>query len=182
MSLIRSFIFPVSAGSALAVSLVGAAQADDVEIYLTDLLDNTQIGYCIDIAGGREADADPADGLQSHTCYSNLGALGLDQTFDTAKFEEGLLYMTEFDVCAELNSTDAGSEVSLNACDGSDLQQFVFSGEGVITAASAPEMCLTAGEDTRSGRSDANQIKTLTLETCSEDLAAYQEWAVRGVE
>lgn len=171
-----------AASCALATCLSGAAHADDVEIYLTDMLDNTQVGYCIDIAGGREADADPADGLQSHTCYSNLGALGLDQTFDTAKFADGQLYMTEFDVCAELDSTAAGSSVSLNACDGSDLQQFVFAGEGTITAASATDMCLTAGEDTRSGRSDANQIKTLTLEACSGDLAAYQDWAVRGVE
>lgn len=34
----------------------------------------------------------------------------------------------------------------------------------------------------RSGRSDANQIKVLSLETCSDDQAAYQTWAVRTVE
>ena len=174
----RIFALP----TAMTLAFAGTAHADDVEIYLTDILDSTQIGYCVDIAGGREADAVPADGLQSHTCYSNLGALGLDQTFDTEKFADGQLYMTEFDVCAELASTEAGSSIALNACDGSDLQQFVFSGEGTITAVSAPEMCLTAGEETRSGRSDANQIKTLTLEACSDDLTAYQDWAVRGVE
>ncbi len=171
-----------AASSMIALCLAGAAHADDVEVYLSDMLDNTQIGYCLDIAGGREAEADPADGLQAHTCYSNLGALGVDQTFDTDQFADGTLYMTEFDVCATLDSTQAGSSVGLSDCDGSDLQQFVFSGDGTITATAAPEMCLTAGEDTRSGRSDANQIKVLSLELCSEDLAAYQDWAVRGVE
>ena len=81
--------------------------------------------------------------------------------------------MATWSVCATLESTEPGAELGLTTCEDTELQSFVFSGEGTITAASAPEMCLTAGEDTRSGRSDANQIKTLTLETCSDDLAAY---------
>jgi len=41
-------------------------------------------------------------------------------------------------------------------------------------------MCVTLAEDTRTGRSDANQIKVMSLETCSDDLAPYQNWAVRS--
>lgn len=157
-----------------------AAHAEGVEIYLTDLLDSTQNGYCVDIAGGKGAQADPADGLQAHTCYSPLGELLVDQIFDTEKFSDGLLFMTEFDVCAQAPSLEAGATLALADCDGSDAQSFVFSGEGSITPASAPELCFTAGEDTRSGRSDANQIKVLTLETCGDNLSAYQTWAVRS--
>ena len=157
----------------------GAARAENVEVYLVDMLDNIQNGYCLDIAGGREADADPADGLQAHTCYSPGGALGLDQTFDTDRFADGLLYMTEFDVCAEITSPNAGSALGLAACDGSEAQSFAFTGEGTITPATAPDMCVTAGEDTRSGRSDTNQIKTLTLEACDDETAAFQSWSVR---
>ena len=158
------------------------AAAENVEIYLTDMLDNKQNGYCIDIAKGKEEAANPDDGLQGHTCYSPGGALGYDQTFDTEKFADGILYMVNFDVCTQISSTDAGSALELAACDGSDAQKFSFDGEGTITPATAPGMCLTVAEATRSGRSDANQIKVLSLETCSDDQAAYQTWAVRTVE
>ena len=46
-----------------ALLTVGAAQAENVEIYLLDMLDNTQNGYCVDIAKGREEAANPDDGL-----------------------------------------------------------------------------------------------------------------------
>lgn len=167
------------AAAAIAVVLAGAASADNVEIYLTDMLDNTQNGYCVDIARAQGAAANPDDGLQGHTCYSPLGELMVDQIFDTEKFADGVLYMPEFDVCAQLSTFTAGSSIDLATCDGSDGQSFAFSGTGTITPASAPDMCFTIGADTRSGRSDANQIKTLTLEPCSDDLNAYQNWAVR---
>jgi hypothetical protein len=174
--LVRAF-FSTLTGLLLAT---GTVRAENVEVYLSDMLDNTQNGYCLDIAGGREADADPADGLQGHTCYSPSGALGVDQTFDTDKFSDGLLYMTEFDVCAEISSTEAGSAVGLAECNGSESQNFVFSGEGTIVPAAAPDMCLTLAEATRTGRSDVNQIKVLSLEACdSSQQQAYQMWSVR---
>ena len=170
--------------SAILISsfTAGLAHAENVEIYLLDMLDNVQAGYCVDIAKGREEAANPDDGLQAHTCYSPGGALGYDQTFDTEKFEDGTLYMVNFDVCTEITSTDAGSTLALAACDGSEAQQFTFTGEGTITPVSAPELCFTAAEDTRTGRSDDNQIKVLSLETCDEANAAYQNWGVRTVE
>ncbi len=154
--------------------------AENVEIYLIDMLDNKQAGYCVDIAGGKGESADPADGLQGHTCYSPGGALGFDQVFDTARFADGQLYMTNFDVCAEVSSTSAGSSVGLAKCDGSAAQSFIFSGNGTITPTAAPDLCLTVGEATRSGRSAVNQIKVMSLETCSADQAAYQTWGVRS--
>lgn len=166
----------------LALTFAGPAVAENVEIYLLDMLDNTQNGYCIDIAKGREEAANPEDGLQGHTCYSPGGALGYDQTFETERFADGELYMVNFDVCTQITSTEAGSALELAACDGSEAQTFSFSGEGQITPASAPGMCVTVAEATRSGRSDANQIKVLSLETCSEAQAAYQNWGVRTAE
>lgn len=162
-----------------AMLTAGAAQAENVEIYLIDMLDNTQAGYCLDIARAQGAEANPEDGLQGHTCYSPGGSLGVDQTFDSDRFAEGVLYMPDFDVCAVVAGTEAGASVGLAACDGSEAQSFAFEGEGTITPASAPEMCVTLGEETRSGRSDANQIKVLSLEPCNDDQAAYQTWAVR---
>lgn len=168
-----------SATVVASVSMAGLAQAEEVEVYLTDMLDNVQNGYCLDIARAQGAAANPDDGLQGHTCYSPGGSLEVDQVFDSAKFADGVLYMPKFDVCAQLSATDAGTEVDLATCDGSAEQSFVFSGEGTITPTSAPEMCVTIGEETRSGRSDANQIKTLALQACDADQAAYQTWSVR---
>lgn len=168
-----------TAVAAMSVMTAGTAFADDVEIYLTDMLDNVQSGYCLDIARAQGDAADPADGLQGHTCYSPSGTLGVDQAFDSEQFADGILYMTKFDVCTEVASTDAGTSIALGDCDGSEGQSFVFSGEGTIAPSSAPEMCLTLAEDTRTGRSDANQIKVLSLEACSDDLAAYQTWSSR---
>jgi hypothetical protein len=56
----------------------------------------------------------------------------------------------------------------------------VFSGQGTITPVSAPDMCLTLAEDTRTGRSDVNQIKVLSLEACSDTQMAYQDWSARS--
>lgn len=167
--------------SILCTSLfAGAAFAENVEIYLTDILDNVQNGYCLDIARAQGDQANPDDGLQGHTCYSPSGQLGVDQTFDSDQFADGVLYMPEFDVCAQIASTAAGSSVDLASCDGTDAQSFVFSGEGTIVPATATDMCLTLAEETRTGRSDANQIKVLSLEACGDASSAYQTWSVRS--
>ena len=167
------------AASIALLSAAGAARAERVEIHLVDLLDSTQDGYCLDIARAQGDAANPDDGLQGHTCYSASGELMVDQVFDTERFAENVLYMPEFDVCAELSSVEAGTSIDLAACDGGDAQAFAFSGEGTIAPVSAPDMCLTVAEDTRTGRSDANQIKALILEACDDGRSAYQRWAVR---
>lgn len=165
----------------LACALVSssAAQAENVEVYLADMLDNTQTGYCLDIAKAQGDAANPDDGLQGHTCYSPSGELGVDQAFDADQFVDGVLYMPEFDVCAEVVTAEVDGVVGLAACDASAAQSFVFSGEGSIVPSAAPDLCLTLENATRTGRSDANQIKVLSLAACDADLAGYQDWAVR---
>ena len=154
--------------------------AEDVEIYLQDMLDNTQSGYCIDIARAQGVKANPEDGLQGHTCYSPKGELMVDQIFDKVQFADGILYMPKFDVCAEISSNTIGSSIGLAACNGSAEQSFEFTGEGTIMPSAATELCLTLAESTRTGRSKVNQIKVLTLESCLESMAGYQIWAVRS--
>jgi hypothetical protein len=166
--------------SVFAILNVTSAHAENVEIYLTDILDNVQNGYCLDIARAQGDKANPDDGLQGHTCYSPSGELGVDQAFDAAKFSDGVLYMPEFDVCASVGASDAGTSIDLAACDGSAAQSFNFSGEGAIVPTSAESMCLTLAEATRTGRSDANQIKVLGLEACNEAQSAYHTWSVRS--
>ena len=158
------------------------ALAENVEIYVVAMLDNIQNGYCIDIAKGRGADANPADGLQAHTCYSPSGEVLVDQAFDPDQFADGVLYMPDFDVCMQAPSTEAGASAELATCDGSAAQSWVFSGDGTIAPASAPEMCLTLTGETRTGRSDENQMIAMTLQSCSDAQAAYQTWSNRTAE
>lgn len=48
--MIKNFTLVTAAALLLTVT---AAKADTAEIYLLNLLDNTQAGYCLDIAGGQ---------------------------------------------------------------------------------------------------------------------------------
>lgn len=165
-----------------AILVSSSAYAENVEVYVTDLLDNIQNGYCLDIAKGKGANANPDDGLQAHTCYSPLGEVLVDQAFDPDKFAEGVLYMPEFNVCIQASSISAGASIELTSCDGSEAQSWNFSDEGTITPAGAPDYCVTLAEETRTGRSDENQMKAISLQTCSAELASRQTWAYRTAE
>ncbi len=106
----------------------------------------------------------------------------VDQAFDPNQFADGVLYMPEYDVCMQAPATEAGSSAELADCDGSEAQRWVFDGEGTITPASAPEMCLTLTGETRTGRSVENQMIAMTLQPCSDAQAAYQTWSNRTAE
>jgi len=172
-------MFRSTVGGFIAMLTASVAHAENVEIYATDMLDNIQNGYCLDIAKGQGAQANPDDGLQAHTCYSPSGEIFVDQAFASNQFANGVLFMPEFDVCVQAPSTDEGASVELAACDGSAVQRWAFDGAGTIAPASAPEMCLTLTGETRTGRSEENQMKALTLQPCSDDLTASQTWANR---
>lgn len=164
----------------VGVLLPVVAFSADVEVTLKDRLDGNLNGYCLDIRGGGQ-NIDPAAGLQAHTCYSYRGDLGSDQAFDPELVAGGEFKIVAFDVCATMESTDPGAEVALSACEGSELQQFDFVANGSISPKSAPGMCLTAGNETSFGMggTSPHQIKALTLQQCSDTLAAYQEWYTR---
>ena len=164
---------------AAALLVATTASAENVEVYVTDMLDNIQNGYCLDIAKAQGADANPDDGLQAHTCYSPSGEIFVDQAFDPGLFADGVMYMPEFDVCMQAASPKAGASIELAICDGSAGQSWAFEGEGSISPAAAPELCITLADETRTGRSKDNQMKAITLESCSTDMAASQTWANR---
>ena len=159
---------------------VAAPQTGLVEVTLVDELDGIVSGYCLDIARGKKADADPANGLQAHTCYSHEGELAIDQIFDAGKFADEQLFMPEFDVCATVSEIGADATVALAACDGSETQRLVFSGTGQISPVADPTLCVTAAEETRTGRSETNLMRALSLQPCSDSSAATQVWRIRS--
>ncbi len=164
--------------NAAAPTEAQAAGPNDVEIALADKGDATTNNYCIDIAGGNR-NVDPSRGLQAHTCYSYRGELGSDQVFDSSRFASNALYMPRFDVCATVASVADGAAVGLEACDGGDRQALAFGEDGRIRHVSAQELCLTAGSDTRFGRSQTHQIKTLHLASCDASQDGLQIWRAR---
>ena len=164
----------------LLIFQASQAFAEKVEITLVDQLNGILNGYCFDVAGGNR-DIDISKGLQTHTCYSYRGELGEDQVFETTRFADHVLYMPNYDVCATLTGLEAGAKLGLATCNNSELQSISLSDSGKVSPVSAPDLCLTAGEETRFGRggTSQHQIKTLTLEACSDDKSAYQTWRTR---
>lgn len=171
---ILSLIFAFQAPTALA---------EKVEIVLVDNLNGILNGYCVDIAGGNR-NVDISKGLQTHTCYSYRGSLGEDQIFETSRFANNELYMPNYDVCATLSSLNTGAKLGLATCEGNEFQTISLTDDGKLSPTAAPNLCLTAGEDTRYGRggTSKHQIKTLTLENCDASIAAYQTWRVRSYD
>ncbi len=164
----------------LLIFQASQASAEKVEITLVDQLNGILNGYCFDVAGGNR-NIDISKGLQTHTCYSYRGELGEDQIFETSHLSDNQLYMPNYDVCATLTGLEAGAKLGLATCNNSELQSISFSDSGKISPVAAPDLCLTAGEETRFGRggTSQHQIKTLTLEACSDDKSAYQTWRTR---
>ncbi|SNS30262.1 hypothetical protein SAMN05421757_101767 [Tropicimonas sediminicola] len=167
--------------TAILLCLLSPVHAEQVEITLVDDLDGDLNSYCLDISGPQEQAAIDG-GLQSHTCYSYQGALGVDQIFASERLAENVLYMPEFDVCATAAGLDAGAELGLATCNDSAAQKIALTAEGKLSPVDAPGMCYTAGAETRLGRggTSRHQIKSLTLEPCSDDLAAFQTWRARS--
>ena len=157
--------------------------AANVEIALVDRLDGDLEHYCIDISGGFE-NIDPSRGLQAHTCLSYRGESTPDQTLDSTVLGDGQFKLPAFELCASLPSTDTGTKVALADCDGSDAQNLVFAANGNISPKMAPDMCLTVGEETSFGRggTSPHQIKELTLQSCSDELASRQQWEARDAK
>jgi len=169
-SLVVGFLFSAS-----------AVIAEPAEMMLSDMLDGNLDSYCLDISGSK-TNADISKGLQTHTCYGYQGAIGIDQTFDIERLADNILYMPEFDVCATVSAIEPGAGIELSACDGSERQAIALTEDGYLSPVSAPELCFTAGKETKLGRggTSEHQIKSLSLETCDADLASYQKWEPRS--
>lgn len=171
---------PTTALTVLFLPLASVAMADSAEVKLTDRLDGNLDFYCLDISGSK-TNAKVENGLQTHTCYGYQGEAGIDQLFDVARIEDNLLYMPEWDVCATVSDLAAGASIELAACEGGDMQNITLAEDGHLSPVSAMDLCFTAGAETTLGRggTSEHQIKSLTLQSCRDDLSQYQTWELR---
>jgi hypothetical protein len=139
-------------------------------------------GYCIDILGYKDK-AQPARGLQTHSCYSYQGALAVDQAFDREKINTGVFHMPGFDVCMTAPVAAAGGRLMLAACDGRAAQRFEHLGSGEIVMQAARELCVSAGGEAGrpgGGGVPPHLIRALTLERCDAARAPLQRWRTRS--
>lgn len=161
--------------------ILGAAStqaAELVEIRLVDNIDDER-GYCVDIAGGRGADAPLDKGLQAHNCYDYAGSLLEDQSFDVDLLKQGQAKITYFNVCMTATSLTAGSALELASCNNSNNQSFSLEANGHLITTAKPELCVTvSATEKREGRggSPAHVMRPISLELCSPAASSYQIW------
>jgi hypothetical protein len=151
-----------------------------VEVVLSARLDEPR-GYCLDVVG-HQAKAIPERGLQAHSCYSYQGRLGVDQAFDGTRVHQGEFQLPWFKVCMSLRALQAGTPLTLTACDGSAAQRFEFTPQGWIVPRGAQDLCLTVADGPATpggGGQPVHLFRRLTVEPCTGSRAAYQTWRVR---
>ena len=171
--------FGLLLGSLVLLSALARAETP-VEITLVDKLDEPR-GFCFDTRGF-QAEARPEDGLQTHSCYSYQGQLGVDQAFDADGITDTVLRLIAFDLCMTANGVSAGSEFALEACDGRETQTFEHRSNGKIMSLAAPGNCVTAGDGPSrhgGGGNPVHLIRDLTLEVCDGSRDSRQQWRLR---
>jgi hypothetical protein len=161
-----------------------AAQAEapegTVEIMLVSNLDETR-GYCLDIAGGKGANAPLDKGLQAHTCYHYTGAILEDQGFEEALISEGRFRIPYFDVCMSVTAIQIGATTSLEECSNSDNQKFTLKPNGQLVSQVDPTLCLTVNSlEKKEGRGafPVHVMRSLSLQLCDETIRPYQTWSI----
>ncbi|WP_211254251.1 RICIN domain-containing protein [Enterovibrio calviensis] len=133
----------------LSVTSPVALSGDNVslaEVMLTAPLDESR-GYCLDIAGGKGANAPLDKGLQAHTCYNYTGAILEDQGFDTALLSQGAFRIDYFDVCMSASAIKAGASLDLKACEPTETQTFSLKANGQLSPNSDPSLCVTVDSE-----------------------------------
>lgn len=170
---------PVMAATAQEAEPV--AEQKLVEVRLVDTIDEDR-GYCLDIAGGKGANAPLDKGMQAHTCYDYTGGLLEDQSFDEARLKEGQFKIVYFDICMTASAVETDASIELASCDDSlDTQQFSLEENGNLVMKSKPELCVTVNAtEKREGRGakPVHVMRPLSLQACSEDNAKYQTWSL----
>ncbi len=164
----------------LTISFIVKADAPGsiVEIMLGANLDEAR-GYCLDIAGGKGANAPLDKGLQAHTCYHYTGGILEDQGFDGALISKGQFRISYFGVCMSAQSFTTSSALSLAKCDQSDEQKFLLKPNGYLVTQKAPELCVTVSSAKKKegrGGSPVHVMRPLTLESCDDVKKTYQAW------
>lgn len=166
--------------------------ADVVEVYLLDRLDGDLNEFCIDVNGSPvslELDVP----IQTHTCYSYKDSPPpptVDQAMNSEEIAAGKIHLFEIGLCGQVDGDQPGATISLVECADIEKQSFELRDNGQFVWDSSnydalnPELCLTAGPISwlggrAGGPPSRHQVRTLALQPCGPEAAAYQRWGTR---
>lgn len=178
-------ISALTLSSLLFIPVAASAEVTEelVEIMLVDEIDEPR-GYCLDIAGGKGANAPLDKGLQAHTCYHYTGGVLEDQGFALAELKDGQFRIAYFDVCMTASELKQGATMILDKCEGNLLQKFTLNENGQLSANNAPDLCITVdATQKREGRggSPVHVMRPLSLQPCDVGLQQYQTWSINSL-
>lgn len=138
-------------------------------------------GWCVDVMGWKKILV-KAGGAHAHTCYSSRDDIDFwyDQEFDVELAKKGKLYLPGMNICLEMANNKPGAFLGAKACDDISSQRFSVNGDGSITSADHPELCLTLASDWALGFGGPDPSTTkmtqLYMDTCRED-GKFQRWS-----
>lgn len=138
-------------------------------------------GYCLDIAGGKGANAPFDKGRQAHTCYNDTGNVLEDQGYYENEITGGKFRVVHFDVCMTASTVAEGSSISLAKCNDSKEQKFRLNEKGQILIGDRSKLCLTVSSTEKKegrGGSPEHVMRPLLLQKCEDGNKAYQAWSI----
>ena len=173
----------ILAGSLIMFLAITATAATPVEVKLIAPIEEDR-GWCLDLRGGQN-NGEPIGGLHGHTCYTyNGNGPTPDQAFVMENIEEQNEFrMVEFnDKCMTLYEPQAGSFISVEACDGRKTQNIVLNEAGQISPKMMPELCVTMGTVVvpGGGGRPLHIMRDVTFEACDSEINERQLWELRA--
>jgi len=173
----------ILAGSLIMFLAITATAATPVEVKLIAPIEEDR-GWCLDLRGGQN-NGEPIGGLHGHTCYTyNGNGPTPDQAFVMENIEEQNEFrMVEFnDKCMTLYEPQAGSFISVEACDGRKTQDIVLNEAGQISPRMMPELCVTMGTVVvpGGGGRPLHIMRDVTFEACDSEINERQLWELRA--
>ncbi|GAD03897.1 RICIN domain-containing protein [Agarivorans albus] len=179
----KASLLTISAALLTVTPFLAQSSADEnvAEIMLVSNLEEAR-GYCLDIAGGKGANAPLDKGLQAHTCYNYTGEISEDQGFDISLISKGVFRIPYYDVCMSASSLELNASIELQECNSSENQKFSLNDDGQIVLNTDSRLCVTVdGDNIKEGRggSPVHIMRPLSLELCDESKNEYQVWTIK---
>jgi len=133
---------------------------------------------CVDIPGHKER-VNISRSLTVHTCKE--GIWHQDELFDVTAVSQGLLKMSEYNLCIEAISLKNNTELVLKICNQTKMQNWLYSNYRLILKEHM-DKCLTIVNEpsrlTRGGRrlNSKHMARSLVIADCSEQAFTRQMW------
>ena len=153
---------------------VDPAKADATLVQLVDALDEPEY-YCVDVPGfGASLNLQSA--LTAHTCKPGVE----DEMFAVNRPGPGNLYMPAYDLCMEVDGTDAPVQLRLRECSDSAMQRFDIDLDGALVLSGTALCMAVSPEDGEPTGGPSHLRRDLFMLDCAETEPALRQWTFSG--